>query len=158
VEINDLEELIRLFEKSKLHEIEIEEEGKKIRLQKPQAPSSVPMSYPVAAPPASMPAAPVEQAPGPIEQTASSAAPKLEDGLVTIDSPMVGTYYSAPAPGEPPFVQRGDMVDEGQTVCIVEAMKLMNEVGAKFSGSIEKILVENGQPVEFGQPLFAVKP
>jgi acetyl-CoA carboxylase biotin carboxyl carrier protein len=158
VEINDLEELIRLFEKSKLHEIEIEEEGKKIRLQKPQTHSAVPVSYPVA-PAAAPPLVPADtSAPAHTEHAATTSAPKLDDGLVTIDSPMVGTFYSSPAPGEPPFVQRGDMVDEGQTVCIVEAMKLMNEVGAKFSGSIEKILVENGQPVEFGQPLFAVKP
>jgi len=157
VEINDLEELIRLFEKSKLHEIEIEEEGKKIRLQKPQVLSAAPITYPVAAAPfAPAPAnADTPAAPGP---AATSSESQLEEGLVTIDSPMVGTFYAAPAPGEPPFVQRGDMVDEGQTVCIVEAMKLMNEVGAKFSGSIEKILVENGEPVEFGQPLFAVKP
>jgi acetyl-CoA carboxylase biotin carboxyl carrier protein len=71
---------------------------------------------------------------------------------------MVGTFYTAPAPGEPAFVRVGDTVEENQTVCIVEAMKLMNEVAAKESCVIEKILVENGEPVEFGQPLFAVRP
>ena len=70
---------------------------------------------------------------------------------------MVGTFYSAPAPGEARFVQEGDQVEDGQTVCIVEAMKLMNEVGATSHCIIEKVLVENGQPVEFGQPLFAIR-
>lgn len=160
MEINDLEELIRLFEKSQLHEIEIEEEGKKIRLQKPQSPSAIPFSYPVAPTNVPAPGAPEANADASATSTSPSNAsdPQLDEGLVTIDSPMVGTYYAAPAPGEPPFVQVGDTVDEGQTVCIVEAMKLMNEVGAKFSGTIEKILVENGQPVEFGQPLYALKP
>jgi acetyl-CoA carboxylase biotin carboxyl carrier protein len=71
---------------------------------------------------------------------------------------MVGVFYAAPAPGEPPFVQPGDTIEAGQTVCIVEAMKLMNEVGAKVPCVIEQVLVENAEPVEFGQPLFSVRP
>ncbi|NLT61310.1 MAG: acetyl-CoA carboxylase biotin carboxyl carrier protein, partial [Candidatus Hydrogenedentes bacterium] len=84
------------------------------------------------------------------------AAP--DDELITIDSPMVGVFYAAPAPDKPPFVKPGDAVQEQQTVCIVEAMKLMNEVTAQFPARIVKVLVENGEPVEFGQPLFAVEP
>ena len=81
-----------------------------------------------------------------------------EDELVTFDSPMVGTFYGAPAPGAPPFVSPGDTVEEGQTLCVVEAMKLMNEVPAKFAAQIERLLVEDGEPVEYGQPLFAIRP
>ena len=78
--------------------------------------------------------------------------------LLTIEAPMVGTFYRAPKPDAPPFVAEGDMVKEGQVVCIVEAMKLMNEIESKVAGRIAKIVVENGQPVEFGQPLFVVDP
>jgi acetyl-CoA carboxylase biotin carboxyl carrier protein len=84
-------------------------------------------------------------------------APEEETYAEVITSPMVGTFYTASAPGEDPFVQEGDQVEDGQTVCIVEAMKLMNEVGAKSNCIIEKVLVENGQPVEFGQPLFTIR-
>ena len=88
------------------------------------------------------------------------AAPEVDPagGLPTIDSPMVGTFSLAPAPGEPDFVEVGSRVEEGATVCIVEAMKLMNEVTAKTSCIIEKVLVENGEPIEFGQALFAIRP
>jgi acetyl-CoA carboxylase biotin carboxyl carrier protein len=81
-----------------------------------------------------------------------------ENGMVTIDSPMVGTFYSASAPGKPAFVLPGDTVEPNQTVCIVEAMKIMNEVVSKLPMIIEKVLVENGEPVEFGQPLFMGRP
>ncbi|HPO31198.1 MAG TPA: acetyl-CoA carboxylase biotin carboxyl carrier protein, partial [Candidatus Hydrogenedentes bacterium] len=89
---------------------------------------------------------------------AGEESPRLEEGLITIDSPMVGTFYDAPGPGEPPFVQPGDTVDAGQVVCIVEAMKIMNEVTAKVPAIVEQVLVRNGEPVEYGQPLFAVRP
>ncbi|MBN2311119.1 MAG: hypothetical protein JXR94_19235, partial [Candidatus Hydrogenedentes bacterium] len=83
---------------------------------------------------------------------------EVEDGLQTIDSPMVGVFYVAPSPGAPPFVEPGSTVAADDTVCIVEAMKLMNEVTAKFPAEIVRVLVENGEPVEFSQPLFAVRP
>jgi acetyl-CoA carboxylase biotin carboxyl carrier protein len=82
----------------------------------------------------------------------------LEQKLVEIPSPMVGTFYRAPAPGEPPFVEVGDRVRSGQTVCIIEAMKLMNEIEAEVSGQVIEILVHNGEPVEYGQPLMRVNP
>ncbi len=85
--------------------------------------------------------------------------PKLEQRLVDIPSPMVGTFYRSPAPGEPPFVEVGDRVRRGQTVCIIEAMKLMNEIEAdEVSGQVMEILVENGEPVEYGQPLMRINP
>ncbi|MDB9527089.1 acetyl-CoA carboxylase biotin carboxyl carrier protein [Oscillatoria sp. CS-180] len=84
--------------------------------------------------------------------------PSVDSNLVEITSPMVGTFYRAPAPEEPPFVDVGDRIQSGQTVCIIEAMKLMNELEAEVTGEIVEILVENSQPVEFGQPLMRVKP
>ena len=145
MDFKELLELIRIMEDSGLAEIEVEEKGRRIRLQK-SAPTMVPE------------VAPTSQAP----VAANPSAAEIEEpdealGMPTIDAPMVGTFYAAAAPGEEPFVQAGDTVEENQTVCIVEAMKLMNEIGAKFAGIIEKVLVENGQPVEFGQPLFAIR-
>ena len=86
------------------------------------------------------------------------AAAAAEEGLKTIDSPMVGTFYRSPKPGAPVFVEVGDKIAPGKTLCIVEAMKLMNEIEAEIGGTIVEILVENGQPVQFGQPLFKIRP
>ena len=143
VDLTQLEELIRLLEESQLSEIEIEEDGRKIRVQKVPVQA---MAMPVVAP------APAEESP-----PAAEDEDALAEGIETINSPMVGTFYSAPAPGEPAFVKPGDRIDEGATVCIVEAMKLMNEVAAKTPCVIDRVLVENGQPIEFGQPLFAIQ-
>jgi acetyl-CoA carboxylase biotin carboxyl carrier protein len=124
-----------------------------MRLQKAQPIPPAFQPYPYAGPPLEQPSTVILAE---VPETAPVAEP--EDLLPTIDSPMVGTFYSAPAPGEDIFINVGDSVEEGQTVCIVEAMKLMNEVGAKLACKIVKVLVENGEPVEFGQPLFAVEP
>ena len=148
MDFKELEELIRILEESGLAEIEIEEEGKRIRLQKlPPVASAATAMVPADAAVAG-PGSPSESEPVEIDEA---------QGMPTIDAPMVGTFYSASAPGEEPFVKTGDSIEESQIVCIVEAMKLMNEVGATFAGIIEKVLVENGQPVEFGQPLFAIR-
>jgi acetyl-CoA carboxylase biotin carboxyl carrier protein len=156
MEIEKLHELIKILENSSLSEIEIEEGGRRIKLRKPkpevistaQVLQALPQQIvdPVAAP-----AQPV---------AAESAEPPAEaddPNLTTIKSPMVGVFYAAPAPGDPNFVSVGDEVDADKTICIVEAMKLMNEVTAKISGTIVKCLVENGEPVEFGQPLFTMR-
>ena len=148
LDFKELQELIRILEESGLNEIEIEEEGRRIRLQKLGAFSVASVSHAPALP---------EPAPAGNPSPQESADVDETLGLNTIDAPMVGTFYAAPAPGEEPFVKAGDSIEESQTVCIVEAMKLMNEVAAKFAGIIEKVLVENGQPVEFGQPLFAIR-
>ena len=154
MDYKELRELIRILEESGLNEIEVEEEGRRIRLQK-QGPYAAPQT-PSENPNPSARSTSISELTG--GAAAESAGIEAEtDGLSTIDSPMVGTFYRAPAPGEEPFVKLGDRVEESQTVCIIEAMKLMNEVGSRFAGIIEKILVENGQPVEFGQPLFAVR-
>ncbi|MFE4106500.1 acetyl-CoA carboxylase biotin carboxyl carrier protein [Almyronema epifaneia] len=105
-------------------------------------------------PPAVLP----EMPPAPPAPPAAERAPTLDPNLVEITSPMVGTFYRAPAPEEPPFVDVGDRIQSGQTVCIIEAMKLMNELEAEISGEIVEILVENSEPVEFGQALMRVRP
>ena len=149
MDVNELKDMIELFEATELTELEIEEDGLRICLKKNTAGSGVHMVVPSAMHPPQVP----EAAP------ASESAPPVEEETYAevIPSPMVGTFYSSPAPGEAPFIQEGDQVEDGQTVCIVEAMKLMNEVGSNSNCVIEKVLVENGQPVEFGQPLFAIR-
>lgn len=158
MDLNELKELISMLEESKLSELEIEEEGRRIRLTKQSenyvsVPAPVQVSAPVLTPaPFVTPSMPFGAANDPKE-------PSLADqGLVAVTSPMVGTFYLRPAPSEPVFVEAGDRVSADQTVCIVEAMKIMNEVAAKVAGIVERILVENGEPVEFGQPLFAIRP
>ena len=152
MDFKELKELIEIFEATELSEIEIEEDGRRMRLQKTPAGGTGNVSIVSSGPGfADSPAMPVST-----EQPARTE-PEEPKYANTIDSPMVGTFYVAPAPGEPPFVKEGDQVSEGTTVCIVEAMKLMNEVGAKANCVIEKVLIENGEPVEFGQPLFAIR-
>lgn len=173
MDLEQLRELIQVFESADIAEIEIEEEGRRICLKKaaatvvapvaglPQA-APVPMpgyeQYVSAAPAAPQPPAPSGGAPTEAGKSGEAEAPEEDDGLVTINSPIVGVFYEAPAPGESPYVSQGDEVDEGQTICIVEAMKLMNEIAAEFACVVERVLVENAEPVEFGQPLFSVRP
>ncbi len=160
MDLDKLRELIGIFESSDLAEIEIEEEGRRVRLTKsapqplhaPQLIAHIPSGAPIAMP------APVEQSVAGSAQYMQDAEPDQDEGLVIIESPMVGVFYAQPSPGDPPFVKPGDLVEVNQTVCIVEAMKLMNEVTAKFKCTIVNVLVESGEPVEYNQPLFAVKP
>lgn len=160
MDLEKLRELIGMFETSGLAEIEIEEEGRRVRLTKsapqpmhaPQLIAHIPSGAPIAMP------APMAQSSGAPVQQVQDTEPDPDEGLVIIESPMVGVFYAQPSPGDPPFVKPGDLIEVNQTVCIVEAMKLMNEVAAKFKCTIVNVLVENGEPVEYNQPLFAVKP
>ena len=127
-----------------LAELEVESGGLRVRVIRRHAPA-------VAAQAAAAPAA-LPQAEG--AERAAEAAP----GTVTIEAPMVGTFYRATSPEAAPFVSEGDTIKEGQTLCIIEAMKLMNEIESKVTGRVLKIFVENAQPVEFGQPLFLMEP
>ncbi|HIJ73917.1 MAG TPA: acetyl-CoA carboxylase biotin carboxyl carrier protein, partial [Candidatus Hydrogenedentes bacterium] len=148
MDLERIQEVIRMFEASAISEMELEEEGLRMRLKKQHAETIATAAAPAAQPPQS-PTAPVAAT---IPDTILETAPTDEagdDGLVTIDSPMVGTFFAAPGPGDPAFVKPGDRVDEGQTVCIVEAMKLMNEVVSEFPAVIVKVLVENAEPVEY---------
>ena len=141
----EIQDLIRLVEESKITELEICEGKRKIRIAKGGNSSAAAAPVPVAGPAAETPPA------NPTE------APKLASNLKEIVSPMVGTFYRAPAPDADPFTDIGQPVEVGQTVCIVEAMKLMNEIGADIRGTVREVLVANGEPVEFGQPLFLVE-
>ncbi len=166
MDINELKDLVRLLESSSLTEIEVEEEGRRIRLSKiKENASSSPYQFPLLLGQQgdiayTQQALEPVQTPAPASSQEAPQEPEVreEDKLLTIDSPMVGTFYASSSPGEPPFVQPGDTIDPDDTVCIVEAMKIMNEVVAKMSGTIVKIMAENGEPVEYGQPLFKVRP
>jgi acetyl-CoA carboxylase biotin carboxyl carrier protein len=157
----ELKELIEFLIEKDITEFELERGDVKVRIKRgtpevasapadriinvhaaPAAPSPIATSAP--------PAAPAAAAPPPLE--------KPEEGLHMVHSPIVGTYYESPSPGSPPFVKPGDMVEAGQILCIVEAMKLMNEIEADVGGEVVKMLVKNGQPIEYGQELFAIRP
>jgi acetyl-CoA carboxylase biotin carboxyl carrier protein len=130
-----------------LAEVEVESRDLRVRVQRAVAP--VVAAAPVVTPAPAAAAAPVER---PLVADAASPA------LVTLEAPMVGTFYRAPSPTADPFVNEGDVVKESQVLCIIEAMKLMNEIESRVSGRVAKILVENGQAVEYGQPLFLIDP
>lgn len=159
--LSEIKELIKLVDQTSLQELEIESEGTRLLLRKPNKTEQ----YVVAAAPAQQAFAPVVsqqpqtaaaavQAPAPAAEAPAAANANLH----TIVSPMVGTFYESPSPGAAPFVSKGSQVREKTIVCIIEAMKLMNEIEAEVKGEIVEVLVENGQLVEYGQPLFLVKP
>lgn len=151
----EIEELIRLVEESQINELEVTDGRKKIRISKGGVIQAV--GVPAAQPaPQTAPASPSAAATDAAAQE-TAGEESLASNLKQIVSPMVGTFYSAPAPGSEPFVDVGHAVAVGQTVCIVEAMKLMNEIGSDFNGVVRKILIENAQPVEYGQPLFLIE-
>ncbi|MGD2055061.1 MAG: acetyl-CoA carboxylase biotin carboxyl carrier protein [Gammaproteobacteria bacterium] len=150
MDIRKVKKLIELLEESGIAELEINEGEESVRISRysTAAPPAAPINY--AAPPASPATAP----------SAPAAAESEEEGLPSghiIKSPMVGTFYSSPSPGAKTFVNIGDSVSEGDTICIVEAMKILNQIEAEVSGTIKAILVENAQPVEYGQPLMIIE-
>ena len=154
VGLTEIRQLIRLVQRTGIGELEISTGGRTVRISAQSGSANAPaFGYPAmpAAPPAGWPAAPAGAS-----AAATPAAPA--ERHVAITSPMVGTFYRAPAPDADPYVEVGDMVEVGQTVCIVEAMKLMNEIESETRGRVARILVENQQPVEFGQKLFLVEP
>ena len=151
MDLRKLKTLIDLVAESGISELEVTEGEGKVRIVK--APPQV-----IAAPmQMAMPALPQAAAQAPVAPSAAPApaAPALPQGHI-VTSPMVGTFYRAPSPGADPFAQVGDTVKEGQTLCIIEAMKLLNEIESDKAGVIKEILVENGQAVEYGQPLFVI--
>jgi acetyl-CoA carboxylase biotin carboxyl carrier protein len=151
---NQLRELIALLGESDIQELKLEGDDFRLELRR-NLPASQPQVVMQAAP-AAMPA-PVAAAPA-TPSVAPPAAPAVRSDLVEITAPMVATFYRAPSPGDPAFVELGARINVGQTVCILEAMKLMNELESEVSGEVVEILVENGTPVEFGQVLMRVKP
>ena len=152
MDIRKVKKLIELLDDSGIAEIEITEGEESVRISRYAA------SAPVAAAPVAMAAAPAPAAPAaaptPTEPAAPAEAPE-EDGY-EVTAPMVGSFYAASSPGAAPYVQVGDRVNEGDTLCIIEAMKMMNQIEADVSGVIKSIRIQNGEPVEFGQVLFVI--
>jgi acetyl-CoA carboxylase biotin carboxyl carrier protein len=152
INVDELKQILELARDHDLSELELESEGFKMRLRKggpvvvQQAPPAV--SY-APAPPAAAPVVPAAAAP--VEEVDADME------LAIVKSPIVGTFYRAPEPSAPPFVQPGDRVRKGQTLCIIEAMKMMNNIDSEYEGTVVKVFVENNQPVQFGERLFAIK-
>lgn len=155
VDINQIRELVRVAEESGVGEIVVEEEGARISVRMPGAMCAAP-AVPAAVPAEAVPAAQVAPAAEPAAAPADNASRPASWHCVT--APMVGTFYAAPAPGEPPFVKVGDEVTANQTLCIVEAMKLMNEITSEEIGVVREVCLEDATPVEFGTPLFYIEP
>jgi len=150
IDYEEINKIIRLMEEKNLSHFEIEIEGLKIKLSRN---TSLPVAKPVNITPSSQP---LEVKEG--SELQESPPEKKEDNLYYITSPMVGTFYLAPDPSSPPFVETGEEIKKNQVLCIIEAMKLMNEIESDVEGILKEICVENGKPVEYGQKLFAVQP
>ncbi len=155
MDIKQIQDLIKFVAKSGVNEVAIEEKDFKITIKTNQEPTYVTAGVPVAAPAPVVPqAAPAQQ-----PQAAAEPAPAEDTSkYLTIKSPMIGTFYRSPSPDKPVFVNVGDEIGSGKVVCIIEAMKLFNEIEAEISGKIVKVLVDDAQPVEYDQPLFLVEP
>ncbi|MEQ8770815.1 MAG: acetyl-CoA carboxylase biotin carboxyl carrier protein [Phycisphaerales bacterium] len=149
IDTRKLKELVRLMVENDLSELDLRDQEEKVTIRRGSQGAPVVMQAP---------AAPAPAAPAPAPAADAPAASDDEAGLVAIESPMVGTFYSKPNPDSDPFASVGDNVSSGKVVCIVEAMKVFNEIKSEVSGTIEKVLVNDGDAVEFGQKLFLVKP
>lgn len=142
MEIDDLKELISLLQDTDITEIQLEKEGTKVKIRRQMLVSSLEMRS--------------KNAPVTIERTTETD--EEVQRLITVTSPIVGTFYRSQSPEAPPFVEAGARVKKGQVICIIEAMKLMNEIESEVEGVVVRALVENGQPVEYGEPLFLIEP
>lgn len=155
--IEEIKELLRIFNESGVAELELQRGENRLRIRR--GGSGLELSVPVAMPAV---AAPVAAAAAPAPVAAPPAPPPApvassDDGTL-VKSPIVGTFYECPSPGAPPFVQVGDTVEKGQVLCIIESMKLMNEIENEVAGTVVARLVENGRPVEYGEALFRIRP
>lgn len=159
MDFKQIQELIRLINKSNIGEISVEEKGFKIVIKQKQEQVQQVVAAPVYASAPAI-AAPAAQAPAaaPAAEKTKPAAEPAASNLLTIKSPMIGTFYRRPSPDKPLFAEIGDEVTPGKVVCIIEAMKLFNEIESEVKGKIVKILVEDASPVEYDQPLFLVEP
>jgi acetyl-CoA carboxylase biotin carboxyl carrier protein len=157
VDLHEVERLLDFMQKHGLEEFEYARDGFAVRLKKPSAHPDVVWSHAPAAPAEGLTSAGAAHS---AAQAAHGAAVESEKGaedLHVVKSPIVGTFYSSATPGSEPFVKLGSIVEAGQTLCIIEAMKLMNEIEADVAGEVGRIFVENGQPVEYGEPLFGIR-
>jgi acetyl-CoA carboxylase biotin carboxyl carrier protein len=153
--LKEIKELIEMLKGTDISELEIERSGVKVRLRKGGDVTFHPVMPRMEYPPSAIVAPAVTEAP--ISAAEKPAEPEKTD-QIKVTAPIVGTFYRASSPDKPPYVDVGDIVKKGQILCIIEAMKLMNEIESETSGKIVQILLENGQPVEYGQPLFAIEP
>ena len=157
IDIRKLKELVRLMTASDLTELDLRDKDEQVTIRRasPQVAPQVIHATPVVhhAPTASAPAPTA-----PAASAAPAATTPADEGLVAVESPMVGTFYASPSPDKPPFIAVGAQVGPNSVVCLVEAMKIFNEIKAERSGTVVKVLVQSGQAVEFGQPLFMIKP
>lgn len=161
MDIKKIQDLIKFVAKSGVNEVSIEEQDFKITIKTNQEPTYVTASVPAIAPPVAVaPQATPATAPAASETPATPIAPAEDDTsrFITVKSPMIGTFYRSPGPDKPAFANVGDAITPGKVLCIVEAMKLFNEIESEVSGKIVKILVNDAQPVEYDQPLFLVDP
>jgi acetyl-CoA carboxylase biotin carboxyl carrier protein len=143
MELEDLKSLIELLKETDITELQVEKEGTKVKIKREKLFASLEV--------------PVQKQAG-VQEHALKEVEEDTQRLVTITSPIVGTFYRSPSPDAPPFVETGFRVKKGQVLCIIEAMKLMNEIESDVDGVVVKGLVENGQPVEYGEPLFLIEP
>jgi len=147
LDLKEIRAVLKLIQGTDVEEIEVEQDGRRIRIRR--------RGVPAPAGAGSMVPAHLGHVAAPI---AAGAQVRETTNLITVESPMVGTFYRAPAPGADPYVREGDKVEKGTVLCIIEAMKLMNEIEAEISGTVHSILVENATPVEYGQALFLLQP
>jgi acetyl-CoA carboxylase biotin carboxyl carrier protein len=162
--LKELKEILQLLDEKEITEFELEEQGMKLRIRKaaagpsaPQAPAVLASAVPAAIAAAPVPTGPVT-APAPTVAAAPPAPEAPAEDLLIVKSPIVGTFYRTPDPNSPPFVSVGDRVKPGQVLCIIEAMKLMNEIEAEVAGEVVRIHHETGQPVQYGDPIFSIRP
>jgi len=156
VDITQIRKLMRLIQNTDITEIEVSEGEQTVRISRRSGAPDVQHHFMPSAPAAHAPAA----APAPVAAASTAAAPAAAsaDDANVVKSPMVGTFYRAPSPEADPFVSVGSKVNKGDTLCVIEAMKLMNEIEAEYTGVVEKILIENATPLEYGQPMFVITP
>jgi acetyl-CoA carboxylase biotin carboxyl carrier protein len=161
MEFKQIQELIKIINKSNISELSVEEGEFKITIKQAQSGEPQYVMHAPAMPMQQMAApqmAPQSAAPQAAPASAPAAAPAANDKLITVKSPMIGTFYRSSSPDKPPFVNVGDEIKQGQPICIIEAMKLFNEIESEVSGKIVKVLIDDASPVEYDQPLFLVEP
>lgn len=145
--IKEIKEMIALMNENNLLELEIEREGMRIRLKKISPGTESTLSGPI-----------IVEKQAIMQPAKEEKPPKVISETIEIKAPMVGTFYRSPSPEAPPYVEVGQLIEPGQIICIIEAMKLMNEIKSEIKGKIIEILVDNAEPVEFGQPIFLIEP
>ena len=158
MDFKQIQELIKIVNKSNIGELSIEEKEFKITIKQKEEPAQTFMSAPAAPMYAQMPQPMSAPAPAPAAGGGESKPAETKSNYITVKSPMIGTFYRRPSPDKPAFVEIGDEISPGKVVCVVEAMKLFNEIESEVSGRIVKILADDASPVEYDQPLFLVDP